>query len=844
MASRSGKTVLREIAAVYHSGAIRELTDGQLLERFLTGQEEAAGAAFSTLVDRHGRMVLSICRGILPSSHDAQDAFQATFLVLVMKARDLWVRDSLGPWLHQVALRTAQAQRVAAARRRRIEQALAAQRPVQSHPVPLDEPAFRLHAEIARLPERYRVPIILCDLEGSTVEQAARHLAVPVGTIKSRLARGRSRLRDRLQGREESIRDGSTPVSLPPALLVVTLRDATRAATEGLSAVPPTIRPLVLGGIRTMSLSLWWKSTATALAFFATLSSASLMATTQETGRPDVKPASKPKPAEPVSRSAENVAQRGPFRWIITERGSIEAAQSTDVVNPLPGQTRILSILPEGTWVKKDQVVAELDAGEIRVRLAMQRRGLRTAEGHQAKAEHALQAAQRDLKSYQAGTIEIETEATKAEIQEAEATAQAADQRMKRTRDALKQLQDLTAGKPTPESIARSLELENQVQDAQLTRLRALATIVRLKRALQVRDESVYPANIERLRSEIEQASTVLATQRALVESERKQVATLERQVEAAILRAPTDGTIVYANPPSLAPPVVLMPPVIREGAVVRERQLLFNIPDLSHMVMNAKVHESIVDQLKVGQMGTVSIDAFPGQQVQGTVEAIAPLPDPTSMLGRGPKLYSTRVRLSDHDRRLRPGMTAEIALVLAEVPDAIMIPVDSVLRFDGNAFVGLREADGSYHLHQVTLGPSDGKTATVKSGLKPGDQVHANPIQLLDPAQRQQFDRQGASGPGGIDPLLRHRIQNDRATPSAAQNKSARDPILRSLQGRLGQLSSESHARLASTDAAGRRTILLEAGLTENEIDMLERSRRESPPPSLPQVDPAAEPQ
>src|SRR5216110_2119733 len=100
---------------------VRELTDGQLLERFSTDRGEAGELAFAALVERHGPMVLRVCRGVLADPHDTQDAFQATFLVLVRKARALWVRDSLGPWLHQVAYRTASCARSTAARRRQHE---------------------------------------------------------------------------------------------------------------------------------------------------------------------------------------------------------------------------------------------------------------------------------------------------------------------------------------------------------------------------------------------------------------------------------------------------------------------------------------------------------------------------------------------------------------------------------------------------------------------------------------------------------------------------------------------------------------------------------------------------
>ena len=121
MAKAQHEISLRHLDSLLNVGAIGGLTDAQLLEMFTTRRDEAAELAFAVLVDRHGPMVLRVCRAMLRDSHDAEDAFQATFLVLVKKARGLWVRESLGPWLHQVAHRTASCARSAVARRRRHE---------------------------------------------------------------------------------------------------------------------------------------------------------------------------------------------------------------------------------------------------------------------------------------------------------------------------------------------------------------------------------------------------------------------------------------------------------------------------------------------------------------------------------------------------------------------------------------------------------------------------------------------------------------------------------------------------------------------------------------------------
>ncbi len=266
MTSGSRGSVLRPIRTLFGAGTVGGMTDGQLLEQFLSGRDESAEAAFAALVGLHGSMVWQVCRGILPDPHAAEDAFQATFLILVRRAGSIRRRDAVGPWLHGVARRVALRARAGAARRRREEQG----RDLTAIPAP--EPAPRdqleaLHEEVDRLVEKYRAPMVLCYFEGRTHAEAARLLKCPVATVSVRLSRARERLRARLTRRGivlpaawagATLGHEGLPAAMPAGLAGSTVEAAVSLAAgnamrTGALSISPS--PLADGVLRTMTLT-------------------------------------------------------------------------------------------------------------------------------------------------------------------------------------------------------------------------------------------------------------------------------------------------------------------------------------------------------------------------------------------------------------------------------------------------------------------------------------------------------------------------------------------------------------------------------------------------------------
>jgi RNA polymerase sigma factor (sigma-70 family) len=211
------------------------LSDGQLLGRFVEQRDEAAAAA---LVRRHGPMVWGVCRRVLGHAHDAEDAFQATFLVLARRAASIIPREMVGNWLYGVAHQTAlKARALRAKRRARERQVSAMPEPKVGPQDPCDDLRAALDQELRRLPEKYRAAIVLCDLEGNTRKEAAQHLGVPEGTLAARLVRARTMLRGRLARHGLAVSGGALATTLLP-----------KEATAGVptAVVSSTIQAMIL----------------------------------------------------------------------------------------------------------------------------------------------------------------------------------------------------------------------------------------------------------------------------------------------------------------------------------------------------------------------------------------------------------------------------------------------------------------------------------------------------------------------------------------------------------------------------------------------------------------------
>jgi RNA polymerase sigma factor (sigma-70 family) len=298
MAIGRRSSIDRQLRTLWTVGVAGDADDRTLLSRYALSRDDGAEEAFRILVERHGAMVLRVCRQVVGELQAAEDATQAVFLILARKAGSIRVEGTVAPWLHGVARRVAAKARARAATRRRVEtraaEVAASLRDSDGEKGPGVEDWEVIHEEVDRLPEKYRVPVVLCYLEGQTYEQAARRIGCPVGTVRVRLARARGRLQRRLESRglgpERVASVGWFPHGAGGGLPTISASvgewvalgaariEATAETARALSSsravlarmVPASVLELYEGGVRAMMMNRWMTAAAWLLAALMT----------------------------------------------------------------------------------------------------------------------------------------------------------------------------------------------------------------------------------------------------------------------------------------------------------------------------------------------------------------------------------------------------------------------------------------------------------------------------------------------------------------------------------------------------------------------------------------------
>ncbi|MEO0653229.1 MAG: efflux RND transporter periplasmic adaptor subunit, partial [Planctomycetota bacterium] len=401
--------------------------------------------------------------------------------------------------------------------------------------------------------------------------------------------------------------------------------------------------------------------------------------------------------------------KRGPLRISVSESGNLEAANSVEIASELEGSSTILYLLEEGSRVEPGELLVELDATDLLDRKVTQEITVENAKGALVKAEQnlaiqksqnesdiaiakrTLDFAQRDKEKYLEGDWPQQRQAAEDEIL-------LAREELVRAEDKLKWSKDLKEKGFLTRTELEADELALQRTDIQLKQV---------ERALELLKEYDFPRQLRSLEADVEesqreldrvelQAAARLVDFEANVRSaqstydlEQAVLNKLEDQLSKSRIYAPAAGLVVYAREEGRRG----NDDPIAEGTTVRERQGIITIPSSEKMVVEVKLHESVVQQVEVGQRALVRVDALPGREFEGVVTFKAILPESNSWWANpNLRVYRAEVEVGDPDPSMRPGMSCEVEVVVAELEDAVYVPVQAIVVSGGETICFVSE--------------------------------------------------------------------------------------------------------------------------------------------------------
>jgi multidrug efflux pump subunit AcrA (membrane-fusion protein) len=412
----------------------------------------------------------------------------------------------------------------------------------------------------------------------------------------------------------------------------------------------------------------------------------------------------------------------------VVEKGALESSKNEDAYCNVEGQTTIISIKPEGTPVKKGEVVCELDSASLKDQLTNQQITTKSAAANYENAKLTREVAEIAVVEYEEGIFKQDLATAEGEIKLAESDLSRSEDRL---------------------DWARRMWVKGYVSEAtkvseELTLKKAQFALEQAQSKKKVLVDFTKKKTIKELRSEVEKSRSDELAKRATWDLEVSKEKKLERQIAACQIKAPADGIVVYANDPNRA---FTGQPQVEEGATVRERQKIFSLPDISRMQVNTKVHESQIDKLAKDMKARIRVDAFASDTLNGTVLEVAPLPDSTNFFSSDVKVYTTKVRIDQALPGLKPGMSAVVEILVNRKENVLTVPVLAVLQFHRKDHVTKKIGDQFVQV-EVELGATNEKYVEVLKGVEEGDVVAMSPMSLMtDEEKRSAF---GSASKGG----------------------------------------------------------------------------------------------
>ena len=407
-----------------------------------------------------------------------------------------------------------------------------------------------------------------------------------------------------------------------------------------------------------------------------------------------------------------NKVNQGMFRHVVTERGEIESSSNVDVICEVQSKntagTAILDIVPEGTIVSAGEQLARLDASALEDELSRQEIECNTSQAAMIQAESVLATAKINRQEYLEGTFKQEEQVILGEISVAE-------ENLRRAEDYAKYSETLAA-----KGYVTDLQLEADKFAVEKSGI----DLTTAQTKLHVIREFTRTKMVGQLDADIKTAEANLVSAQNTFKRHTDKFKLIEEQIGRCVIKAPSAGQVVYANKGNSRGSEREV--IIEPGALVRERQVLIKLPDPKKMQVKAKINESRIDRVREGQPAIVRVDAFPEREMTGIVKKVDDYPIAGSWWSTV-KEYGTMIEIFDPPEGMRPGMTAEVRIQVAEMPDAIQVPVQAVVEHGGEHFCLVHSASG-LTAAKVAIGPTNDKFVVITSGVTPGQQVVVNP--------------------------------------------------------------------------------------------------------------------
>ncbi len=431
--------------------------------------------------------------------------------------------------------------------------------------------------------------------------------------------------------------------------------------------------------------------------------------------------------------------KRGDFLVSLVEGGTLRAVQELIIRNELEGGTTIVSVVPEGTTVKQGDLLVELDSSSLKEKIANQEVSVQNAEGSYSKAKEDLEIqkltmdaavkdallkvefAISDLEKYKEGDWPQQRRAIEARITIAQEETQRAQDRLNWTK--------------TLES--KGYATKDELKADLLTVKRQEISIAQADEELRLATKYTYPKSVRQLEAALDTARLTLLqvkqkatstiksyeadvnTKLNSFELQRDRLAEMKKQLELTKIYAPKEGLVVYATGSSSGSGIL-----IEQGANIRQKQDLIKLPDVTQMMIEIRVHESHVRQVKPNLGAYVTIDSLPDKQFTGVVRKVAVLPDTSSRYyNPNMKVYTTEVWINETLSDIKPGVSGRAEIVVTNLQQVITVPIQAVTTVKGQQVCFVQRGEKDLPL-PVEVGMFNDRLIEIRKGLQEGDRV------------------------------------------------------------------------------------------------------------------------